>query len=228
MTLKRYPSLKAPSPFQPIFLWLLMLSIFSFGVFVGWDQGLLLPLFEQDATRLSVAVCIILALMTLHSGYRSVWISKELRALEVFRDYPQQQYTGVAQGYFAARFRHHEETPQLALIAETMSDRAHRNHSVGWFCAGLLIKLGLLGTVAGFVMMLGSLDGLDNLDTSDVTKLMSQMTGGMRIAMNTTLVGLSASILLSAQYLLLDRCADHLVTVCIETGESLNGLRVRG
>ncbi|MDO6749982.1 MotA/TolQ/ExbB proton channel family protein, partial [Gilvimarinus sp. 1_MG-2023] len=79
------------------------------------------------------------------------------------------------------------------------------------FMTGVLVKLGLLGTVVGFMLMLGSVSGLENLDTSDLKVLMQQMTTGMGVAMNTTLVGLVCSILLGLQYLLLDRSADRLV-----------------
>ena len=74
-----------------------------------------------------------------------------------------------------------------------------------------MIKLGLLGTVIGFIMMLTSIGGLDSLDIEQVQRLMQQMTQGMMVALNTTLLGLIGSMILGIQYLLLDHCADRLL-----------------
>ena len=84
---------------------------------------------------------------------------------------------------------------------------------------GGMIKLGLLGTVIGFIVMLSSVSGLENLTIADVKDLMQKMTEGMGIAMSTTLIGLIGSMLLSAQYLLLDRMADRFVAMSIRLGE---------
>lgn len=101
-------------------------------------------------------------------------------------------------------------------MAEVMAERARGAHQVGWFVTGLMIKLGLLGTVVGFIMMLSSLEGLEQLDISDIKTLMQQMTQGMGVAMNTTLVGLIGSMLLGLQFLLLDRHADQLIASTVD------------
>ncbi len=101
-------------------------------------------------------------------------------------------------------------------MAEVMAERARGTHQVGWFVTGLMIKLGLLGTVVGFIMMLSSLEGLEQLDISDIKTLMQQMTQGMGVAMNTTLVGLIGSILLGLQFLMLDRHADQLIAATVD------------
>jgi hypothetical protein len=106
-----------------------------------------------------------------------------------------------------------------AQLAEIMAETVRGSHQVGWFLAGLVIKLGLLGTVIGFVLMLGSVSGLDSLDIGGVKQLMQQMTRGMGIAMNTTMIGLISSMLLGLQYLLLDRSADHFVADTVMLGQ---------
>jgi biopolymer transport protein ExbB/TolQ len=37
-----------------------------------------------------------------------------------------------------------------------------------WFTADLMIKLGLLGTVIGFIYMLGSVTGIEQIDINNV------------------------------------------------------------
>ncbi|MES9977090.1 MAG: MotA/TolQ/ExbB proton channel family protein, partial [Candidatus Thiodiazotropha sp.] len=85
---------------------------------------------------------------------------------------------------------------------------------------GLLVKLGLLGTVIGFVMMLAPVAELKSFDLSDIQGLLQRMTTGMGVALNTTLMGLSCSMLLGMQYLMLDRAADRLVAEAVEFSET--------
>ena len=70
--------------------------------------------------------------------------------------------------------------------------------------------------------MLRSVSGIEQLDTSDIQQLMQQMTLGMGVAMNTTLVGLIASLHLGIQFLMLDRAADRLIADAVECVVSEN------
>ena len=102
-----------------------------------------------------------------------------------------------------------------------MAEQAHGQHEAGWFVAGSLIKLGLLGTVIGFVLMLAPVTTLESFDQSQVQGLLKQMTVGMGVALNTTLIGLVCTLLLGIQYLLVDRAADRLVAQTVHFTESL-------
>jgi len=72
------------------------------------------------------------------------------------------------------------------------------------FISRIVLSLGMLGTVAGFVYMLdrgmGTLNFHDNESVIQVFKMMAQ---GMATALWTTIYGLIASILLSVQTLLI-------------------------
>ena len=72
-------------------------------------------------------------------------------------------------------------------------------------------------------MMLGSMTHLNSLDIAQVQTLMSAMTQGMKIALNTTIIGLVGSMLLGLQYLILDRTADKLVVEAIHASEAADG-----
>ena len=73
-----------------------------------------------------------------------------------------------------------------------------------------MIKLGLLGTVIGFIFMLNSVAQMETTDLNAAKLMLTQMSGGMRIALFTTLAGLSSGLILGVQYQLLDRAADKL------------------
>ena len=68
-----------------------------------------------------------------------------------------------------------------------------------WFVVDLLLKLGLIGTVIGFIIMLSAITEIENFDLSLMNELLQSMSGGMKVALYTTLTGLITSILLSMQ-----------------------------
>ena len=74
------------------------------------------------------------------------------------------------------------------------------------------MKLGLLGTVVGFILMLLPVGEIEEFDPSLMQQLLSAMSGGMAVALYTTLAGLVTSTLLKLQYHLLDASAAQLVT----------------
>ena len=74
-----------------------------------------------------------------------------------------------------------------------------------WFASETMVTLGLIGTVAGFLLMLSS--AFDNLDVSNVEnvqKVISNMALGMSTALCTTLSGLVGSVLTKIQMVILE------------------------
>lgn len=178
-----------------------------------------------DSTRISLLILVVLFVTSLHAAYRSWFLSKQALMLSRLEnnvsddDYHEGQ--SVLQDYIRFVLTTGREN-ESGVHAEVMAERLRGAHQIGWFMAGTILKLGLLGTVIGFVLMLSSLAGLENLDLSDIKQLMQQMTQGMGVAMNTTMVGLVASLILGGQYLILDRCADKLIADSISLGGKLS------
>lgn len=75
------------------------------------------------------------------------------------------------------------------------------NH--GWFASDLCLKLGLLGTIVGFIFMLAPIRDLSAFDPTNLQNALKDMSGGMAVALYTTLAGLTCHILLRLQYQLL-------------------------
>jgi hypothetical protein len=74
-----------------------------------------------------------------------------------------------------------------------------------WFASEAMITLGMIGTVAGFLLMLGS--AFSNLDVTNIANIqaaIADMAIGMSTALSTTLVGLICSILTKAQMVILE------------------------
>jgi hypothetical protein len=71
---------------------------------------------------------------------------------------------------------------------------------VGWFIAESCLASGMVGTVTGFLYMLGT--AFENIDITDATTLqdaLASMAKGMSTALYTTLTGLIASLIIKVQ-----------------------------
>ena len=71
---------------------------------------------------------------------------------------------------------------------------------VGWFVAESCLALGMVGTVTGFLYMLGT--AFENIDITNATTLqdaLASMARGMSTALYTTLTGLIASLVIKIQ-----------------------------
>ena len=85
-----------------------------------------------------------------------------------------------------------------------LAGRLRGSNQFGAFASDTLMKLGLLGTIIGFIMMLAPIAGLDPGDRAPIRSSMNLMSDGMAVAMYTTLAGLVGSILVKIQYYMLD------------------------
>ena len=71
---------------------------------------------------------------------------------------------------------------------------------VGWFVAESCLALGMVGTVTGFLIMLGT--AFSNIDVANAATLqqaLSDMAIGMSTALYTTLIGLVCSLIIKVQ-----------------------------
>lgn len=215
--------------------WLLLAGLIVFFLFLSWDLHLFHTIFAQDITRISSLIFILFIAVSVHCGYRSWFIASQSLmlfkikklSLDDLRLLSEDSLEGrsVIKGFLGKVLNSHSE-PDKTLATEVLAESLRGTHQVGWFMAGVVIKLGLLGTVVGFVLMLSSISAFEQLDISDIKELMQQMTQGMGVAMNTTMVGLIASMSLGIQLLLVDRCADRLLLEAIDFSLSTADLLV--
>ena len=79
-------------------------------------------------------------------------------------------------------------------------------HEPGWFASDVLLTLGLIGTVSGFILMLaGTFGNINIADVGSVQQALANMAVGMSTALYTTLAGLITSTILKVQYFRLDQ-----------------------
>ena len=78
-------------------------------------------------------------------------------------------------------------------------------YDVEWFVSEMMISLGMIGTVIGFIYMLYSVfSSLNITDTLAVQQSLGKMAQGMGTALLTTLVGLVSSVLIKSQLVMVE------------------------
>lgn len=77
------------------------------------------------------------------------------------------------------------------------------NH--GWFFASVCSRLGLLGTVWGFIILSKAITLYKVGDIQSMQDMITGMSSGLAVALVTTLVGQICNILLSLQYHMLNQ-----------------------
>ena len=221
--------------------WLVFCGIVVFGAFVAFSNGLLGTLIATDESHLSAIILVVFVLTSLDAGRRARHLGSELctairLAERVRREQPVfelQAGSGVVFGgedrgesyahhhllLLANKTYQHGGLCNQDLLLERLENALGRGHDTGGFLADLMIRLCLLGTVIGFIFMLGSVAHVSSVDIHTLQQLLTNMSGGMRIALYTTLTGLGAGILLGFQYRLLDGAVDRLMAEIIELSE---------
>lgn len=204
-----------------ILQWTIYAGVMSFLLWLSWELQILGGIFASDPTKITFLIALFFLGGTIHCGLRAKYLSAQLNSIidiEVESmpwhnedSLPAEFLKTITKSLQGQSFNDEKNSPDNALLADVFAEQAHAQHEVGWFFTSLLVKLGLLGTVIGFVLMLGPLSTLKSFDIADVQGILTSMTAGMGVALNTTLIGLLGSMLLSFQYLLLDRGADELV-----------------
>lgn len=99
-----------------------------------------------------------------------------------------------------------------AALLNAFADELANRHALGHFLSDALLKLGLLGTVVGFILMLLPIGEVEEFDPAMMQRLLTAMSSGMAVALYTTLAGLTTSTLLRLQYHILDASAAQLAT----------------
>ena len=209
--------------------WLAIAGLLGLGAVLFIQFGLFALFWEQDTSRISLVILGGLVIASTHAGYRSWLMDKEY---ESARDLASSltarsgsNTSSIADDYQRAvtkALANGRNPADLVNLGTDLQQQVRAGHASGWFVADLMIKLGLLGTVIGFIFMLNSVAQMETTDLNAAKLMLTQMSGGMRIALFTTLAGLSSGLILGVQYQLLDRAADRLfglIVTAVDTQE---------
>ena len=221
--------------------WMILTGLILFALFVTWREDILILLFAGDKSRISWAITLLYLIVTLHCCVRTWYLSKQLNLTmkieNLLRTNEKNLAVRLDDGVVHVNGSHvlpdsvlsdylhdliykteHESinnnsdsSRQSNELLEVYEARLKKPHDAGWFCADVMVKLGLLGTIVGFVLMLGTVSNVTDFDLSTVQKILKHMSSGMGTALFTTFAGLVCSILAGLQYHMLDRGADDII-----------------
>jgi len=85
------------------------------------------------------------------------------------------------------------------------------------FVVDALPKIGLVGTVIGFILMLKPISAIKTFDPLTMKAAMSDMSSGMATALSVTLTALIGSLILKLQYYFLEMGIIELHKIIAET-----------
>ncbi|MBI1732016.1 MAG: MotA/TolQ/ExbB proton channel family protein [Gammaproteobacteria bacterium] len=229
--------------------WLMLAGLIVFALFVTWDRGWLQLMYATDSSRLCWAITIVFLLISAHAAWRIFIMSTELTRAELVRALIM-NLDACALTFEHGRMHIKGDMPlppclvsdfiqdsaasalpsagadsggNLAELTEVYKHRMKNPNEIGWFASDLMIKLGLLGTVVGFIMMLASVVNVSDFDVGSMQSVLQKMSNGMGTALYTTIAGLVCSMLATIQYHMLDQAAESL----IETARYLTHTRVQ-
>ena len=211
---------RSAADYGPLLRWLVFTGVTIFAAALLWRYGLIRLMIESDRTYITLAIMALYVGASLHCLWRTIAISREAEAGRRLAERIVDASAGLASGdldalpqcvvsghirdlALKARAQGAGRIDQTLLL-RALADKLRGSNGFGAFASDTLMKLGLLGTIIGFIIMLAPIAGLDASDHTLMKSSMGLMSGGMAIAMYTTLAGLVGSILLKFQYYMLD------------------------
>ena len=89
-------------------------------------------------------------------------------------------------------------------IGYKMGKNINTSNEKFWFVAETCMAIGMMGTVLGFILMLGgsNLASIDPTDVEGMKNVIGQLASGMATALLTTLTGLIVSVSLRTQLMI--------------------------
>ncbi len=182
---------------------LLVISLVVFLIYLIVDLGLFSLIVESDKSKISIIILGLYLISCIHWFFVALNLDKEIKSIE------NPDKTTLI-GSFMADITSIGQTSvdkKITLLQDELSNK----FSFGYLVVDVLLKLGLTGTVIGFILMLLPIGEIQDFDPKILQKLLSTMSGGMAVALYTTLTGLISSMLLKFQYFLLDmRLSDNI------------------
>lgn len=205
--------------------WFLVVSVSAFLVYVAWDQQFVRSVIRLDKSYMATLIGLLSVFATCHAAYHVLRRSSSIKNLQQMLNSPtidQSVATDPMIRSFmddlaplSARASGNSSDTSSDSVVEIHADALRAPIDLGWFLVDLAIRLGLLGTIIGFILIFTSLSTISLDGAEGLGALLVAMSGGMGTALLTTLSGLIGASFLSVQYLILGRQAEHQIGLLI-------------
>ena len=211
--------------FDAVLKWVLLMALIAVAAVVSYDYGLLNYLFGADKSKITVLIAVLYVAFSGHCLWILVELAREYRrALQIkailatsakISDLP--RGNGLVDRFVADVIGSREHPSEVEgnahLLMMSLGASFRRRTKIGTYGTDLLYKLGMLGTMVGFVLMLNSMGDLSSFDVDTLRGALQKMIAGMAVSLLTTIAGLIGGILLRLEY----NIADALVTDISQT-----------
>ena len=177
--------------------WIYFISLLTISIYILGSLGFISALLQADISYISSIISIIFIYNTFSCGYYLYKLRDAIVYIE---------FENSAHKYNIFLDAYHEYKRLMSInsdpksVQEDFKIKLYEYIDNGFFVADILLKLGIVGTVIGFIIMLSSLSMIDEINLSKMNNLLLSMSAGMKVALYTTLTGLIGSVLLSIQY----------------------------
>ena len=232
--------------YNQLLKWLLINSLFIFCLIGFWYFGLIQSMLSSDKSYISFVILIVYFITSLHALIKIFNISSEIRNIFIVKDKIEtneksiitiedlkglflindnkKNYKYFYQEYISNIITKTQKTDNQnfdqQILLQLFADKLNKQLKIGLLVSDMMLKLGLLGTIVGFILMLAPISNIDAYDVSTLKTALSSMSGGMAIALFTTLAGLVGGILLRTQYYLLDEANEELFSNIAQISET--------
>ncbi|MCA6110364.1 MotA/TolQ/ExbB proton channel family protein [Bradyrhizobium cenepequi] len=220
-----------------LLLWMIFTGLSIFAAVLLWRYGLLHLMVTSDRTYISSLIAVLYVITCCHCFWRTRAIAREGEATRRCREIL--SAPGAARGLnenarvlpgglvsdhirSLVKKAAAQATGRIdqTLLLRSLADRLRGSNAFGAFVSDTLMKLGLLGTIIGFIIMLAPIATLDAADKAAMKSSMGLMSDGMAVAMYTTLAGLIGSILVRIQYYMLDAATQRVFSDAVMLTET--------
>ena len=171
---------RLPSDYLPLLRWMIFTGVCVFGFVLAWHFGLIRMMLNSDKTYISVIILLLYAAASIHCLVRTVIISRELsKAMRIqalvrggtheFKVVGEDVVTGegttlprgevtthIRNLIMKAKLQGDEHRLDQTLLLRGLADALRGPNQLGGYASDSLMKLGLLGTIIGFILMLGA------------------------------------------------------------------------
>ncbi|MDA7947822.1 MAG: MotA/TolQ/ExbB proton channel family protein [Hyphomicrobiaceae bacterium] len=192
-----------------------LINIAAAGLAVAaWMQGWLAGLFEPNTVILSAIILAVFVYGLALCGGR-IWQTSV--ALNDFKEGGKAAAARVANYMASARTKNAESRAiQINTLRLKLSHRIQIVRTI----ANLLVFLGLIGTVIGFIIALSGVNAQAVSQADSVATMVATLIQGMSIALYTTLLGAVLNVWLNINYRVLSTGTVNLISEIVRFGES--------
>jgi biopolymer transport protein ExbB/TolQ len=229
------PPIRLTTGGDPVLSWMVFTALAALAFILLWFYGLAQKALSSDPTHITSCIALIYIAASLHCLWRALAVAREAEAGRNLARAIAGSASALAAandprhaGFVARHIRDLATKSELAgdgqhldqtVLLRVLAARLSGGNSFGASASDLSMKLGLFGTVVGFIMMLAPIAGLGTEDQAALKSSVALMSEGMAVAMYTTLAGLIGAILIKIQYQFVESATARLFTSAVALTE---------